>query len=341
MHKIKKVIDTKTFIEESKRLYGNKFSYLKTNYINYRTPVTITCKKHGDFTVLPGRHLDKRNKSGCCPVCARITSAADKTETFKKKIVEHFPDSYVNYDKTFFLGTHVPTEIECPYHGIQKIIPNSYLSQKYPCPICGKLKSHDQTNIKQKTAENFKTVCNKIHNFKYDYSKVNYIDDVTPVTVICPEHGEFKVTPNKHKNRGTGCPKCALKISSYPEYILSNLLKENKINFVQQFTIEDSKTKNKPYDFYIPKFNLLIELQGAQHSEKRWNMTDNDLKDRISIDNLKAEISKNHKFNLLQSSKNSVKKLICISNILLESKTFEDVKKLLSKINNIVLILPN
>lgn len=34
---------------------------------------------------------------------------------------------------------------------------------------------------------------NKFGN-KFDYSKVNYIDCNTPITIICPKHGEFETT---------------------------------------------------------------------------------------------------------------------------------------------------
>lgn len=47
-----------------------------------------------------------------------------------------------------------------------------------------------------------------VHNGKYDYSKVEYVDSLTSVVIICPEHGEFKQTPQSHA-RGNGCPICA------------------------------------------------------------------------------------------------------------------------------------
>lgn len=47
------------------------------------------------------------------------------------------------------------------------------------------------------------------HNDKYDYSKVTYVNVATRVCIICPEHGEFWQTPDKHV-RGGGCPKCGV-----------------------------------------------------------------------------------------------------------------------------------
>lgn len=54
------------FIEDSKKIFGNKFEYNKTNYINSHSYIILTCKKHGDFKLLPNNHLSK--KQGC-PVC--------------------------------------------------------------------------------------------------------------------------------------------------------------------------------------------------------------------------------------------------------------------------------
>ena len=47
----------------------------------------------------------------------------------------------------------------------------------------------------------------KIHGGKYDYSKTVYNKMHEKITVICPEHGEFQITPSKHRI-GQGCPKC-------------------------------------------------------------------------------------------------------------------------------------
>jgi hypothetical protein len=55
----------------------------------------------------------------------------------------------------------------------------------------------------QKILEDFKLV----HGYRYDYTLVDYIDIKTKVCIICPDHGEFLQTPDKHK-QGRGCPEC-------------------------------------------------------------------------------------------------------------------------------------
>ena len=62
-------------------------------------------------------------------------------------------------------------------------------------------------STKKKTTEQFINEAKKIHGDKYDYSKVEYVNNLTKVCIICPEHGEFWQTPKQHL-RGQGCPKC-------------------------------------------------------------------------------------------------------------------------------------
>lgn len=48
---------------------------------------------------------------------------------------------------------------------------------------------------------------NAIHNNKYDYSKVNWVNTKIKIEIICPVHGSFYQKPFKHL-QGHGCPNC-------------------------------------------------------------------------------------------------------------------------------------
>lgn len=61
--------------------------------------------------------------------------------------------------------------------------------------------------MKRLTTAEFIAKARAIHGDKYDYSKVEYINAHTKVCIICPEHGEFWMTPNNHLN-GKGCKMC-------------------------------------------------------------------------------------------------------------------------------------
>jgi hypothetical protein len=49
-----------------------------------------------------------------------------------------------------------------------------------------------------------------IHGDTYDYSKVKYKNQITPVTILCKEHGNFLITPQMHWKK-VGCQKCKKK----------------------------------------------------------------------------------------------------------------------------------
>jgi len=57
------------------------------------------------------------------------------------------------------------------------------------------------------TNEEFICQANKIHNFKYDYSKSIYTKKKDKLLIICSKHGEFSQTADTHI-QGAGCPKC-------------------------------------------------------------------------------------------------------------------------------------
>ncbi len=61
---------------------------------------------------------------------------------------------------------------------------------------------------KRKTTSQFIAEAKAIHGNKYDYSKVEYIDTHTHISVICPIHGEFTTIPCDHLH-AHGCPHCA------------------------------------------------------------------------------------------------------------------------------------
>ena len=68
--------------------------------------------------------------------------------------------------------------------------------------------------------------------------------------------------------KGYGCPICASYFKSKGEEKISNFLKINNIEFLTQYSFDKLvglKGGLLLYDFYIPKYNILIEYNGEQH----------------------------------------------------------------------------
>ena len=58
------------------------------------------------------------------------------------------------------------------------------------------------------SVEDFIKKAEKVHGKKFDYSRVEYVNEKALVTIICPEHGAFQQAAFRHV-MGAGCPKCA------------------------------------------------------------------------------------------------------------------------------------
>jgi very-short-patch-repair endonuclease len=94
----------------------------------------------------------------------------------------------------------------------------------------------------QNKTELFIAKANKIHKNRYNYSKVNYINAKTKITIICREHGEFYQTPSNHLSN-FNCQKCAknfkLDTDSFIEKAKSihkNKYDYSKVNYINTDT---------------------------------------------------------------------------------------------------------
>ena len=74
---------------------------------------------------------------------------------------------------------------------------------------------------KKTTPEEFISKVKSIHDNKYDYSKIAFVNIKTSIDIICPKHGIFKQRPQHHL-AGHGCNKCARELITD----LSRLTKE-------------------------------------------------------------------------------------------------------------------
>jgi very-short-patch-repair endonuclease len=147
----------------------------------------------------------------------------DKTELFISKANKIHKNKY-DYSKVNYINAKTKITIICREHGDFQQTPSNHLSN-YNCQKCAK-------NFQLDTAS-FIEKAKNIHNDKYDYSKVNYINADTQITIICKEHGEFTQIPDFHINRKCGCPKCSnnvkLDLSEFIEK--SNKIHCNKYDY--------------------------------------------------------------------------------------------------------------
>lgn len=99
------------------------------------------------------------------------------------------------------------------------------------CKICNKRKT-------KVTQDSFIIEAKKIHNLKYDYSLVNFINMKTPIKLICDYKHIFEQTPERHL-QGRGCSLCNKRTVN----------KHTKESFIKQ-----AKLKHK---YYLYNYTLV------------------------------------------------------------------------------------
>ncbi len=245
-----------TFITQAKAIHGNKYDYSKVDWKNTYTPIKIVCPVHGEFSQLPQNHI--RLRCGCrkCGREIAISKVNKYNTTYFLKQAKKVHEKKYDYSNSQCFTATDQVEIICLVHGNFYQIANQHL-QGHGCPKC----NFDQM-AKDRAMGNefFIDKAKKLFGDKYDYSKVEYINGQKRVSLICPTHGDFFVTPNNHLSKKSGCPICKQsKLEQHLAYILD---KQNvKYERLKRFVW----LKRQSLDMFLPDYNIAIECQGTQH----------------------------------------------------------------------------
>lgn len=243
----------KDFITKANKKHNNKYDYSKVSYINNQTKVCIVCKKHGPFLQTPNAHLAGYGCLECGKEKISETNLSSN-EDFVKKSKQIHGDKY-NYSKVEYKHSDKNVTIICKKHGEFKQKPRTHLAGK-GCPICGRIQ---RTINNSSNTKDFIQKAIKLHENRYDYSSVNYINNQTKTSIICKKHGSFLQTPSNHL-QGKGCLQCALDNNES--------IGENEIaDFLESLSIKFKRHDRKfihplELDFIVHDFNIAIEYDG-------------------------------------------------------------------------------
>lgn len=239
---------TDEFIEDAKRIHQDTYDYSKVAYINNQTKIIIICKVHGQFLQAPSHHLLGKN----CALCKG--NKKKTTQEFIEDSKKIHKDTY-DYSKVKYINNQTKVIITCLEHGDFLQCPSSHIYKKSGCPICA---TKHRINKVKKTQEEFIEQANTIHKNKYIYSKVEYINSLKKVTILCKIHGAFFQNPSNHLE-GKGCRKCSI-----------NKLATNKRKTKEKFIKEANNIHKNLYDYSKIKYknnkikiNIICKKHGS------------------------------------------------------------------------------
>jgi very-short-patch-repair endonuclease len=247
--------------------------------------VTIICSDHCNFEQTPSNHLSNYN----CQKCANNFKLTTELFINKANVIHN---NLYDYSKVNYINADTPITIICNEHGEFQQIPDFHINRKCGCPKCS-------NNVKLNLIE-FIEKANKIHNDKYDYSKVNYTNNKNNIVIICNQHGEFIQQPYVHL-LSHGCPSCINKT----EFKLYTSLKDLYPTIKRQYKVNWCKNKlYLPFDFAIEELKIIIELDGEQHFKQISNWTSPEV--QIEKDKFKTNCANNNGFSVIRILQNDV-----------------------------------
>lgn len=251
---------------------------------------------------------------GGCPFCAsKRICICNSVHQLCPNLVEEFDQSLnLNIDlKKVSKGSNKYViwkcnKAKCDHHvWSAKICDRTKLNNPTNCPYCVSQKICKCDSF----AENYPKLLEE-----FDEKKNNDLDPFTisissgkNIVWKCKDCSKNWIAPIFNRTRansefGSGCPNCKL---SRMERQTRNFLELSKIDYECQKKFKECKNiRPLPFDFYLPNYNAIIEVDGKQHFESGCFGGSNktDLKEQQMKDGIKNDYARSKNINLLRVS---------------------------------------
>jgi len=283
-----KRLTTKDFIDKAKLIHGDKYDYSLVDYKNCMIEVQILYNNE-IYNQVPSYHL-----SGFCPENKVLKTNTEIFIINSKKIHgDRYDYSLVSYKNR--------------YSKVKIIFNNTIYTQTPDMHLRG---CCPEKIVNNKTTLDFIEESKKLYGNKYDYSLTKYVNKLTKIKIVYNDI-TYEQLPRYHF-------KTPPELSGFSEG--ENKIKkyfiEKNIEFLPQKCFDNCKNKIKlRYDFYLPKYNILIEYDGIQHFKPiEFFGGEKEYKETIKKDNLKNLYAKNNNINLLRIKYTEINKIHPILN---------------------------
>lgn len=268
---------------------NNNHIIILSEYSGIFKNVKCRCKICGYTWEEIAKNILVRNFCPKCKYKAKIKPISKVINELNKKN----QNTTVEIKETEYEGTKSKIHCQCKTCGYTwDSTISSFRNSKGYCPKC--------INKLRRTNEEFLLELSKIN------TSIKPIDYFTTVNhkirckcLICGQ--VWKVMPrNLITGEKSGCPNCN---RSKGEKRIEEFLTSNNLDYIVQKEFDDLVGLNGgklSFDFFIPKFNLLIEYQGEFHDGTARLQSGNKLVKQKEHDNRKRSYAQRNNINLLE-----------------------------------------
>lgn len=251
------------FIQQLNNKFNNKFDTKEVNYINNKTPVILTCKDCGlRKEYRPDTILAKRTIIGCfkCELVNKKDRAVAKRNKVEELIERAKEIHGLKYDYEFVEYKALSKKVKLKCNACGNIFEQS-LEKHLAGQGCPKCAGRERT-----TEEAIKIIKN-IYGDIYDFKEFKYINATTKSKLICKKHNKeikvsFHTLTSSYKDRKC----CSCEWQSSANLYIKKLLDEKDIENIPEYIFKDCKNiEPLKFDFYLPKYNCVVEFQGVFH----------------------------------------------------------------------------
>lgn len=190
----------------------------------------------------------------------------------------------------------------------------NFLRQKYDCSFCeGQKESKDTDYFLKELSEK--------HGNKFSLL-TEYVNASTPIRIKCNNCGFIRnIKPNSLLSSGF-CPKCDKK-NSIGETKIIHFLEQNNISYIPQMYFSNWQIGIHYFDFYIPKYNLVLEFHGKQHYEfnEYFHKTQEEFIYRQQKDKIKKETALQNNLNYVSIKYDLINELDSVLKYIFNSTT--------------------
>lgn len=265
-------------------------------------------KSYGTQQSFPNNFITDYGTGGCyqCGVEKRSLKKR-KDESYFKEITENAGMIYYGVEYSDSDRTRI--KYQCPRH-ISKGIISTYITNMKRsignCPYCvGRFRTKEDLQ-------------KEIDDLGLNINILNYTSYSEGIEVECRICNHKWNTKGVYLTQGVGCPSC---VKSKFELSIQFFLEKNRIHFIPQHKFKNCRDKNPlPFDFFIPKYNTVIEADGEGHYLPiKWSssFTDEDAQKNLCIvqnhDKIKTDFCLKNNINIIRIpywKKNNIEEIL-------------------------------